>query len=126
MHLHKLKETVNYIIENLKESPYKSSSCYCFINDYLKHPINVVYFYDVWNEDSDELVNQRKEVHSIFGLPDDWPLIRSNCNITQSEGFRDIHLPLMEAKNTDVGIKSAVKGHYAYFHYSQDGFDDKG
>jgi Peptidase family C78 len=126
LHLHKLKELVNYIINSLKEDPLKSASCYCFSNDYLKHPINVVYFYDVWNEDSEELKKSRKFIHEIFRLPEDWPLVRSTCNIKYIDGFRDVHLPLIEPKSTDVGTKTAVKGHYAYFHYAQDGFDDKG
>ena len=125
-HLHKLKEIINYIIQNLKENPTKSARCFCFTNDYIKHPIIVIYFYDTWDEESPELEGQRRNVHELFKLPLDWPLVISNCSIKEYEGFRDIHLPLMEIKTADIGAKSAVKGHYAYFHYAQDGFDDKG
>lgn len=125
-HLQKLKETINYIVQSLKKIPTKSASSYCFSSDYLKHPINVTYFYDVWNEESVELENARKRVHELFKLPEDWPIIRSACSIKDTEGFKDVHVSLMDPKPSDVGVKYGVRGHYAYYHYAQDGFDDKG
>ena len=126
MHLAKLRNIMASIIRSLQTFPTKSASCYCFLNDFIRHPINVVYLYEEWNEDSVELESQRKKVHEVFDMPQDWPLVRSACAIKELEGFRDVHLSLIESKALDVGVKSAVKGHLAYFHYAQDGFDDKG
>lgn len=126
IHLAKLKDLVSYIMQTLQTAPSQSAKCFCFANDYVKHPFNFVYFYEDWNENSIELESERRKVHRIFRLPDDWALVRSTCNIKESEGFKDVHLALMENKPGDIGVKSAVKGHYAYFHYAQDGFDDKG
>ena len=126
LHLCKLKELVDYIIQGLRGAPERNASCFSFLNDFTKHPINVVYFYEFWNEDSAELENERRKVHEIFSMPGDWPLVRSTCSIKESDGFRDVHLALLEPRPADVGVKSTVRGHYAYFHYAQDGFDDKG
>jgi hypothetical protein len=37
-----------------------------------------------------------------------------------------VHVALLRPSAHDVGEKSAVKGKYYYYHYGQDGFDDKG
>jgi hypothetical protein len=126
LHLEKLKQLLNQILETLKTNPSKSATCCSFSNDFIVHPVNVLFFYLDWNEESAELLAQRKNIHQIFNLPEDFPLVRSSCGLKENEGFRDVHLSLLEMKPNDVGVKHAVKGHLAYFHYAQDGFDDKG
>jgi len=126
IHLDKLKEIAMYIINCLKENPTKSASCYCFFNDYCSHPFNVVYLFNEWEEEGEELLAQRRRIHELLRFPMDWPLVRSYCTITEPQGLRDIHLPLLKRTSKDVGTKYCVRGHYSYFHYSQDGFDDRG
>lgn len=126
LHLEKLKQILSYSTSTLCQSPSQSAICCSFINDFIPHPITVIYYYDSWNEESPDLTFQRRKIHQKFNLPEDWPLVRSSCGIKELEGFRDVHTSLCEAKSNDTGLKHAVKGHLAYFHYAQDGFDDKG
>lgn len=71
IHLDKLKEIAMFIINKLKETPNKSASCYCFINDYCNHPFNLTYFYSDFEEENEDLTAQRIRFHEIFRFPMD-------------------------------------------------------
>jgi hypothetical protein len=128
LHLQKLKDIVAYSVSNLRTQRNLQAVCYSFQNDYCPHPFCVVYFKDTDTEDSPLQLAQRQRVHELLRLPNDWPLVRSSCRINEPTESRlaDVHLALLRPSTQDVGEKSAVKGKYYYYHYGQDGFDDKG
>lgn len=128
-HINKLKEIAEYIIEELKSKNAAHGACYNFINDFCPHPFHGIYILNAQHEeeDTDNLREQRRRLQYLMRLPEDWPLVRSICCFQGEEpGIRDVHLPLMQVSGGNIGEKFVVKGHYLYYHYCQDGFDDRG
>mmetsp|Transcript_7988 Transcript_7988/g.11792 ORF Transcript_7988/g.11792 Transcript_7988/m.11792 type:complete len:510 (-) Transcript_7988:595-2124(-) len=126
VHFSKLKEIMSAMVAQLKEQPEKNCASYCFFNNHCAHPFNAIYTYKSFDEEAEELLQQRQEMHKMLRLPEDWPLVRSTCNIKKREGLRNVHQPLLSITSKDVGVKYAIGGSYSYFHYGQEGFDDKG
>lgn len=128
-HIHKLFDISTYIIQELKTRSASHATCYNFLNDFCPHSFHGIYFLHSQHEDDDteNLREQRRRLHYLMRLPEDWPLVRSVCCFQGEEpGIRDVHLPLMQMSGGDIGEKFVVKGHYLYYHYCQDGFDDRG
>lgn len=83
------------------------------------------------------LVPFRKYLHQIYKLPMEQALFRSHCSLesmllkesipSQDEHLVDVHLLLgfHIPSNRDNKI-ATVRGHYRYYHYMQDHFNDKG
>ena len=134
MHLYKLKEIADYMIDQLRRQPDMQMTTLAFHNQYCPHPFHGIYFlnaeaYSAWDS-SEFLKSQRKSLHDLFRLPTDWPLVRLSSALilrpdTDSR-LSNVHESLLSPTLADLGSKYVVKGSYLYYHYNQDSFDDRG
>ena len=86
-----------------------------------------------------DLVAQRTSLHARLGLPADRPLVRSWCGLPGGLGpdeggpcpqrrLKNVHGSIPEGLLPGRGFDRCVvvRGDYEYYHYLQDGIDDKG
>jgi len=98
---------------------------------FIEHLITPIYLMQLNNDHEDHLKSYRQKLHLRVKIPEDRPAFRIfntfNGNLSSSSAFR-IKSPHLNVGPSGVenGIKAVVKGDYLYYHYCQDGFDDKG
>lgn len=116
------------LYKHSRDGLYKTPKPHHFQPSDVGHSITVVLPEGVGE---DRLVSARKGLHHQFLLPLNRPAFRRSLALTFSKDqtfdgrLLDVHLGLGHSGVTN-GRRYVVRGHYAYYHYMQDGIDDNG
>jgi hypothetical protein len=81
------------------------------------------------DDDDGSKLESRRAMHERLDYPTTLPLFRSVCALNVApmvcSRLRDVHVGLPSPRVAG-GVQSLVAGHYEYYHYMQDRFDDAG
>ena len=85
------------------------------------------------NQDSITAIEFRTKLHHQYVLPLDYPIFRTECALllqndtmpTSTTRLQNVHIGIPSSPVVG-GTQHVVSGKYAYYHYLQDSFNDKG
>lgn len=126
--IRQLDSMAECLYKHSRDGLYKTPKPRHFQPPELDHSITLVLPEGVEEE---KLISVREGLHHQFLLPLNRPAFRRSVALTFSKDptfdgrLLDVHVGLGPSGVTN-GRRSLVRGHYAYYHYLQDGVDDNG